>query len=87
MAANGSTRSGLLTAGGILSIIAGAFEIIGGGIMAAIAIHAGILFRLVPLPFHPGDCFERIIPFLPTWAIIIGMPLLVLGIIAVVGGV
>jgi len=87
MAANGNSRGGLLTAGGILSIIGGAFEVIGGGIIVVLTIHARILLKLALIPFHPGDWFGRIIPVLPAWLIIVGVPLLVLGIIAIVGGV
>jgi hypothetical protein len=61
MESGGSDRSGLPTAGGILSIIVGAFEVIGGGIMVGVV----------------G----------PSWVSIVGVPVLVLGIIAIVGGV
>jgi len=87
MASNGSDRVGLLTAGGILSIIGGALEVIGGVIIAVLTIGIRILLRLALLPFHPGDWFERILPVLPTWLIIVGVPILVLGIIAIVGGI
>ena len=87
MASNGSDRGELLTAGGILSIIGGALEVIGGVIIAVLTIGIRILLRLALLPFHPGDWFERILPVLPTWLIIVGVPILVLGIIAIVGGI
>jgi hypothetical protein len=87
MASTGSSKGGLLTAGGILSIIAGAFEVIGGGIILALTIRTEILLRLLLTQFHLGDWFERIIPDLPTWLMIVGVPLLVLGIIAIAGGV
>jgi hypothetical protein len=87
MASNGNSRGGLLTAGGILSIIGGALEVIGGGIMVVLTIRAGILFRLVLIPFHPGGCLERIMPVIPFWLVIVGVPILVLGIVAIVGGV
>jgi len=87
MAVSGHSRSGLLTAGGVLSIVAGAFEVIGGVIMVVLRVCTDLLFRLVPLPFQPGDWFEGIIPVLPTWLLIIGVPILVLGIIAIIGGV
>ena len=61
MASNGSERSGLLTAGGILSIIGGASEVIGAGIF--------------------------VVSVGPTWLTILGVPPLVLGIIAIAGGV
>ena len=87
MASTGSNRSGLLTAGGILSIIGGTFEVIGGVIMMVLTMRAGILLRLALIPFHPGDWWEHIIPVIPTWLIIVGVPLIALGIIAIVGGV
>ena len=87
MASNGSDRGGLLTAGGILIIIGGALEVIGGLIMVGLTIGTRIVLRLAPLPLPPGDWFERIISVIPTWLIIMGVPLLVLGIIAVIGGV
>jgi hypothetical protein len=87
MAADGNSRGGLLTAGGILSIIGGALEIIGGMIMVVLPMATRILLRLELLPFRPGSWFERIIPVIPTWLVIVGGPLIVLGIIAIVGGV
>ena len=87
MASNGNKRSGLLTAGGILSIIGGAFEVIGGVIMVVLPMGIRILLRLALLPLHPGGWWERIIPVLPTWLIIVGVPFLVLGIVAIVGGI
>jgi len=86
MAYNGNDRGGLLSAGGILSIIVGAFEVIGGGIMVAL-ISLGIPLRLSCLPFHPhfgGACGMRIFPIC---LIVMGGLLLVLGIIAIAGGV
>ena len=35
MVSNGSDRGGLLSAGGVLSIVAGVFELIAGGIMVS----------------------------------------------------
>jgi len=85
MASNGSDRGGLLTAGGILSIIAGAFEVIGGGIIVALA-SLGIPLRLWPLQYLPqfgGACGMAVVSI---WLIIVGGPLLVLGILAIAGG-
>jgi hypothetical protein len=87
MAVDGNSRGGLLTAGGILSIIGGAFEVIGGGIMVVLPMGTRILLRLALIPFHPSGWWERIMPVIPFWLIIVGVPLLVLGIIAVVGGI
>jgi hypothetical protein len=85
MAANG--RGGLLTAGGILSIVAGAFEVVGGVIMVVLPMGIKILLRMALPQFRPGAWFERIIPVIPTWLVIVGVPLFVLGIVAIVGGV
>jgi hypothetical protein len=87
MSSNGDSRSGLLTAGGILSIVAGALEVIGGGIIVVVTARIGMLLKLALLLFHRGDWLERITPVIPNWLIIVGVPLLVLGIIAIVGGV
>jgi len=91
MASNGNSRGGLLTAGGALSIVAGAFEVIGGGIMVAL-VSLGIPLRLWLSSFLPGILdggygFEHIWTVVPIWLTIIGGLLLVLGIIAIVGGV
>jgi hypothetical protein len=82
-------RGSLLTAGGILSIIVGAVDVIGGGIMVAvISLNISLRLWLLSLLGHvPGLWFERIIAAAPTWLIIIAGILLVLGIIAIVGGV
>ena len=80
------SRGGLLSAGGILSIIVGAFEVIIGGIIVAI-ISLGIPPRLLCLPFHPrfvDACGMRIFPIC---LIIMGGLVLVLGIVAIAGGV
>ena len=80
-------RGGLLSAGGILSIIVGAFEVIGGGMMVAL-----VSIRIAGRPwissFWPGVWYEHswaVKPILPM--IIVGAVLFVLGIIAIVGGV
>jgi len=87
MASNGDSRGGLLTAGGVLSIIAGALEVIGGVIIALLTVGIRILIRLALIPSHPGDWWGHIIPVIPFWLIIVGVPLLALGIVAIVGGV
>ena len=90
MASSGGSKSGLLTAGGVLSIIAGALEVIGGLIIAGLTIGIRILFRLAIVPADPGDWFGHIMPFMPVipmWLIIVGVPLFALGIVAIVGGV
>jgi len=90
MASSGDNRGGLLTAGGVLSIVAGALEVIGGVIIAVLTIGIRILVRLAIIPMHPGDWFDHIVPFMPVipmWLIIVGVPLFALGIVAIVGGV
>jgi len=95
MAYNGNSRGGLLTAGGALSIVAGAFKVIGGGIIVAL-VSLDIPLRLwlssllagVPGSWH--ECSWAVVPFshvVPIWLTIIGGLLLVLGIIAIAGGV
>ncbi len=81
MASSGSSRGGLLTAGGILSIVVGALEMIFGAVVTALTMSGVIpgVFR----PF-PGGRFE--IHIMPSFTYL-GVPLLVLGIIAIVGGV
>ena len=86
MASNDSDRIGFLSAGGVLSIVAGAFEVNGGGIMLASA-KLGVQFRLWDFALYPGIWFEHIIPVDSPWFIIMGGLLVVLGIIAIVGGI
>jgi hypothetical protein len=77
-------RGGLLSAGGILSIIVGAFEVIGGGVAL---VSFGIplrLWLLQCLPRFGGACNMADIPI---WLIIVGGLFVVLGILAIVGGV
>ncbi len=85
MESNGNQRSRLLTAGGILTILAGMFEIIGGGALVALVVSPTVrqtlLYPLVLAIYPP------LWPIVPTWLIIVGVALLVLGTIAIVGGV
>ena len=79
-------RGGLLSAGGILNIIVGVFEVISGGMMVAL-VCLWMPFRLWLL-----SCCQRFggacgIANVPIWPMIAGGILLVLGIIAIVGGV
>jgi hypothetical protein len=87
MASDGSSRSGLLTAGGVLSIIGGALEVIGGVIIALLTIGIRILVKLALIPFHPGDWGGHVVPFIPFWLIIVGVPIFALGVVAIVGGI
>jgi hypothetical protein len=81
MASSGTDRGGLLSAGGILSIMAGVFEI-----------NAGVFFSLggcTPwslglLPFLPGVWWEA---FMYCGTVLTGGLLLALGILAVTGGI
>jgi len=81
-------RGGLLSAGGILSIIVGAFEVIGGGMMVALVSLSIPLRPWLPSfwPDVPG-AWHPYWPIVPIWSMITGGLLLVLGIIAILGGV
>ncbi|MEA1872087.1 MAG: hypothetical protein U9M91_01645 [Chloroflexota bacterium] len=85
MTSKDSDRGGFLGAGGVLSIVAGAFEINGGGMMLASA-KLGMPFRLWDFALYPGIWFEHIIPVDSPWLIVMGGLLVVLGIIAILGG-
>jgi hypothetical protein len=97
MASNGGHRGGLLKAGGVLSIVAGACEIYSGGVMMAAFANPGVCFSLWGfglLTFRPGFRSGDIISwgggmlFVEySWLIIIGVLLFVLGIIAMAGGI
>ena len=76
-------RGGLLSAGGILSIIVGAFEVLVGGLMVA-SMWVSIPFACPGTSGFKGICDPSLIH---SWLIIIGAILAVLGIIAIVGGV
>ena len=84
MASNGNGRGGLLSAGGILSIIVGVFEVIGGGLIAALMALSIPLWQ-PKLPFYPdfGDFWGARL----TIVIIAGIVVAVLGIVAIVGGI
>ena len=75
-------RGGLLSAGGILSIIVGAFELIVGGILVA------LMWVSIPswLPSIPGVGGILSIVGASDQLMIIGAVFVVLGIIAIVGG-
>ncbi len=91
MESSGSSRSGLLTAGGILSIVAGTFQII-GGVQLVVLLELGM--RLVPLPLQSGpDLWGKGIVELALFPkpsqvwLWITVVLIILGIIAIGGGV
>jgi hypothetical protein len=84
MASSSSERSQLLTAGGVLSIVGGAVEMIFGAVVTALTI-SGVIPGVFHLPWWvPDHRFE--IHVMPSFTYL-GVPLLVLGIIAIVGGV
>ena len=87
MASNGSGRSGVLTAGGVLSIIAGALEVIGGGAMAILGIAMRMMFWPQLHPFYPGMWSDRLVGVHPIWFLIVGLAIFALGVVAIVGGV
>ena len=87
MEANGNSKSGLLTAGGVLSIIGGILEAIGGGIVVGIVIHYLIRGPLWAIPDIPFPWGEIVLDFLPGIVIIVGILILVLGAIGIVGGI
>jgi hypothetical protein len=96
MAASGSGRSGLLAAGGILSIVAGISEIISGVIIAVFLTDLAWFFWFwLPLQSHLEvrngyirDFTWVSFPTVPIWPkIIIGILIVAAGIVAVVGGI
>ena len=88
MASNGNSKSGLLTAGGVLSIIGGVLELVGGGIVLGIGIEniIGGPFWFIPdIPWFPGR--EIVAGVLPAIIIIVGILILALGATGVAGGI
>jgi len=85
MACDGDDRGGLLSAGGVLSVIVGAFEVIGGAVVVAlVCLSQPVGLRLLPcLPRFGGACS---VADVWIWPVITGGLLLVLGIIAIAGG-
>ena len=103
MASNGGGRGKLLTAGGILSIVAGIAQVICSGLMIEAFVSYSVNWRLIYALFLPGlpDAWREYVlryalfhsqyvwlPIdFPIQWAIIGGCLGVLGIVAVVGGV
>jgi hypothetical protein len=95
MASSGNGRGGLLSAGGVLSIVAGISQIISG---VALVVNTEVLssyYRTLPelsfLPFLPTSLRDGILGIYLSYGItiqwvIIGVCIGVLGILAVVGG-
>jgi len=97
MASNDGHGRGLLTAGGVLSMVAGIFQINNGVVLVAFFLtHVHAVHRIMPFwaftPFLPGLWTDYWDNFYftygaPTWLMIMGVFFLVLGILAIVGGV
>ena len=87
MESNSNSKSGLLTAGGVLSLIAGILEVIGGVIMTLLVVGVRVIFEWFVFPSPPGGWDGHIMPMIPFWLMLVGVPLIVLGIVAIVGGV
>ena len=87
MASNGNSRSGLLTAGGVLSIIAGILEVIGGAIIVLLTAGVSIIYEWIIFPSPPGGWENHIMPVIPFWLLIVGVPIIALGTVAIVGGI
>jgi len=88
MESNGNSKSGLLTASGVLGIIGGVLELIGGGIVLGIGIEniIGGPFWFIPdIPWFPGR--EIVAGVLPAIIIIVGIFIIVLGAIGIAGGI
>jgi hypothetical protein len=88
MESNGNSKSGLLTAGGVLSIIGGVLELIGGGIVVGIGINNIVGGPWWPMPHMPWVPWDEIgLTFLPAIFIVVGILVLVLGAIGIAGGI
>ncbi len=97
MAYDGTDKGGLVTAGGILSVVAGIFQISNGAMLVAFFFLTGSTHGLAweILPFLPGlwfDFWQVAIPAMVGWrpsieVFIRGLSLLILGILAMAGGI
>ena len=87
MASSGDIRGTLLDAGGVLSIIGGVLELIAGAIVLTIVGRIMIGGTLPPVPHIPWmPDLEIWLVFFPSRVIIVGILILVLGLIAIIGG-
>ena len=88
MAYGDNGRGGLLSAGGIISIIVGVFELI-GGVLVAVVMGLGMAFWCPQIPYLPGGGagLESILGIGETVVLIVGIVLAVLGIVAIAGGI
>ena len=88
-------RGGLLSAGGVLSIIVGAFEVIGGAILVSVTMLGCWPLGLSLCPALPGPDvaldpnmgFLGLCAVTPLYMTILGAIFVVLGILAIAGGV
>jgi hypothetical protein len=97
MESSGNSRGGLLRAGGVLSIVAGIFQINNGAVLVAFFLtQAHGVEQILPfwgfIPFLPGFWadywgFYHFTYGPPSWLMIVGVLFLALGILAVVGGI
>jgi hypothetical protein len=87
MVSDGNSRSGLLTAGGILSIVGGVVGVIVGVIVVVLGLVVRIVLGLAGLPFSWGALVDRLVALAPVWSLIVGLPVIALGVVAIVGGV
>jgi len=88
MASSGDSRSALLDAGGVLSIIGGVVELVVGGVMLVIVRHimtGGPLGPIPHIPWMPG--LEIQLVFSPTRVVIVVILIMVLGVIGIAGGI
>ncbi len=91
MASSGSSRGGLLTAGGVLSIVAGVYLVVVG---VSVAVRLMLASDISPdgvRLWQEVMCYSPFFPFIIYWPsyrwVIIGGCVGILGIIAIVGGV
>jgi len=88
MASSGDSRSALLDAGGVLSIIGGVVELVAGGIILRTVRHImiGGSFPVIPhIPWMPD--LEIQLVFFPGRFIIVGILILILGAIGMAGSI
>lgn len=95
MARSGGSSRALVIAGGVLSILAAIFQINNGAVLMAYFLAPGAMPGWEVLPFLPGlwfDFWNILIPFIEGWrpaieVFILGLSLLILGTLAMAGGI
>ncbi len=88
MSSNGDSKSGLLYASGVLTIVGGLLELIAGGMVLDVvrSIIIGGSLPVVPhIPWMPGVEIQLV--FFPSRVIIVGIIILVLGAIGIACGI